>query len=329
MAGRRYSIVLVFLLFATAWFSGCLGAGAHAPDFVYGEPTTIAAALPIIAGEKGFWLEQGLDVQVERFSAGRLALDATLSGNAQANSVSETGPMLAILKGQPIFIVATAGRHQETKFIGRKDKGILEPKDLAGKKIASLPGTNSDYFTDVFLQAHGLGRKDLGQLLNLAPPDAVTALINGDIDGFFAWEPHIYYAQSKLGANAIVFGPGDLYAGYHTVIMRQDFVKSNPAKVEKFLRGLKEAEEFAKNNPDASMQLVAKHLGMEERAVRSLWKEYDFSLGLDSGLLATLDKESKWAVSSHIATPVAPVDFRDYVFAEPLRKLLPEAVSIQ
>ncbi len=295
---------------------------------MYGEPTTIAAALPIIAGEKGFWQAQGLNVKVERFSAGRLALDATIGGSAQANSVSETGPMLAILKGHPIFIVATAGKHQETKFIGRKDKGILEPKDLKGKKIATLPGTNSDYFLDVFLQANALTRDDL-QILNLTPPDSVNALINGDIDGFFSWEPHIYYAQSKLGANAIVFGPGDLYAGYHTVIMRQDFVKSNPAKVEKFLRGLQQAEAFTKNNRDASIKLVAKHLGMEESAVSSLWDEYDFSLGLEPGLLARLDKEADWATSNKIATPAAPIDFRDFVFVESLRKLQPAAVSIR
>ncbi len=317
------------LFFATALFNGCLSNADNPPDFVYGEPTTIAAALPIIAGEKGFWKEQGLNVRVERFSAGRLALDATINGNVQANSVSETGPMLAILKGHSIFIVATAGKHRETKFIGRKDKGIFGSNDLAGKKIASLPGTNSDYFLDVFLQAHALSRKDLRQILNLTPPDSVNALINGDIDGFFSWEPHIYYAQSKLGTNAIVFEPGDLYAGYHTIIMRQDFVKSNPQKVAQFLRGLKQAEEFAKNNRDASIQLVAKHLGMDESAVSNLWAEYDFSLGLDPGLLAILAKEADWAVSNQIAAPAVPVNFREYVFTEALQKLQPEAVSIK
>ena len=53
--------------------------------FVYGQPTTIAAAPLIIANEKGFWKESGLNVQVQRFSAGRLALDATINGTIQAN----------------------------------------------------------------------------------------------------------------------------------------------------------------------------------------------------------------------------------------------------
>jgi len=307
--------------------SGCTTDKNSNKDFVYGEPTTIAAAPLIIAGEKGFWQDEGLNVRTERFSAGRLALDATISGNAQANSVSETGPVLAILNGQEIFVVATAGQHKETKFIGRKDKGIFVPQDLKGKKIATLPGTNSDYFMYVFLETNGISTNDL-TILQMQPPEMINALIKGDIDGFFAWEPHIYYAQQTLKGNSTIFEADGLYSGYHTVIMRQDFVQDNPEKVEKFLRGILKAEKFIEKNREESIRIVANHLGMKEADANKLFGEYTFSLKLDKGLFEVMNKEAKWAIDGKVVVSPKNQDLHNYIFTDILKKVDSNSVSI-
>ena len=67
------------------------------------------SAIPVyVAAEKGFWADEGLNVKVRMFSAGRLALDALLSGNAQVMSVSETP--LHILSLQPPNMVSALVR---------------------------------------------------------------------------------------------------------------------------------------------------------------------------------------------------------------------------
>lgn len=321
---QRLIVGMLLLLILVSF--GCVK--ENEATFVYGQPTTIAAAPLIIAHEKGFWKESGLNVQVQRFSAGRLALDATISGSIQANSVSETGPVLAILNGNKIVIVGTAGTHKETKFVGRKDKGITAPIDLKGKRIATLPGTNSDYFMYVLLQQHGLDVNDV-QIVSMTPPDMISALIRGDIDGFFAWEPHIYYAKTQLNENAVVFEPGDLYNGYHALIMRQDFVQNNPKQVEMFLEGILKAEKFIENNRKESVEIVAKQLDMQPEAVDSLWNEYDFSLKLENGLLDSLNKEAIWAIDYNVV-PKQPVPIlRTFIFTSSLKSVDSNAVSIQ
>ncbi len=84
-------------------------------------PITLAAIPAYIASEKGFWKNEGLDVDIKMFSAGRLAIDALLSDSAEVMSVSETPLVHAVLQGNAISIVTTVTEHQETKFIGRKD----------------------------------------------------------------------------------------------------------------------------------------------------------------------------------------------------------------
>lgn len=140
---------------------GSIRALASDTTITYAMPVTVAAIPVYVAAEKGFWADEGLNVKVQMFSAGRLALDALLSGNAQVMSVSETPLVFAMSQGHPIYIVATVTRHQETKFIGRRDRGVASAEDLKGKTIATLPGTNSDYFMYRLLQSADISTGDV------------------------------------------------------------------------------------------------------------------------------------------------------------------------
>jgi ABC-type nitrate/sulfonate/bicarbonate transport system substrate-binding protein len=207
----------------------------------YAMPITVAAIPAYVTLERGYWVDEGLDVDAKMFSAGRLALDALLAKNAQVMSVSETPLVHAILQGNKIFIVATVTAHKEVKLIVRTDHGIRSPADLRGKKIATLPGTNSDFFMYRFLEANNISPRDV-KITNMAPPEMVTALVGGNIDAYFAWEPHIYYARERLLGSTAVYPPGDLYAGRHCVAMNQDFVAQHPEVVLKLIRGFIQAE---------------------------------------------------------------------------------------
>lgn len=190
---HRVALGLVALVVASvigAYFLASPRGQGDAPPRVtkitYAMPITLAAIPAYVAAEKGFWQEEGLEVERKMFSAGRLAVDALLSESAEVMSVSETPLVHAILKGNDVYIVLTVTEHQETKFIGRKDHGIKKPGDLRGKRIATLPGTNSDYFMYEFLQAHGISVSDV-KVTNLAPrtwlrhwcPETLTGTLRG------------------------------------------------------------------------------------------------------------------------------------------------------
>jgi NitT/TauT family transport system substrate-binding protein len=280
----------------------------------YAMPITVAAIPSYVALEKGFWKEEGLDVQAQMFSSGRQALDALLANSAEVMSVSETPLMHAILQGNKIYIVTTVARHQEVKLIARRDKGIQSPGDLRGKRIATLPGTNSDYFMYEFLRKNSMTIEDV-KVTNMNPPDMVTAFVQGNIDAYFAWEPHIYYGLKQLPQQSIVFPPNDLYHGRHCVAMNQEFVRAHPDVVEKLIRGFQRAERFVNEKPDESMAIVSKVTGMEIDALKSLWSEYKVSVGLDSELLQILDREASWARSVSKSSAPLP-NFRDYIYPQ-------------
>src|SRR3989344_1858535 len=61
----------------------------------------------VIKENNGYFNEQGLDIEVKPFIAGRLALDAVLSGNADFAVAAETPLVYASLNGQEFYIIAT------------------------------------------------------------------------------------------------------------------------------------------------------------------------------------------------------------------------------
>jgi NitT/TauT family transport system substrate-binding protein len=280
----------------------------------YAMPITVAAIPAYVALEKGFWKDEGLDVQAQMFPSGRQALDALLSKSAEVMSVSETPLMHAILQGNTIYIVTTVTQHQEVKLIGRRDKGIQSGSDLKGKRVATQPGTNSDYFMYEFLKANGVPIESV-KVTNMNPPDMVTAFVQGNIDAYFAWEPHIYYAQKQLPQQSIVFQPGDLYHGRHCVAMNQEFVQAHPDVVEKLIRGFQRAEKFVNEHPDESMAIVSKITSVDIGTLKSLWPEYKVTVGIDSQLIPILDKEARWARTLANSTEPPP-NFNNYLYSQ-------------
>src|SRR3989338_4420701 len=103
--------------------------------------------------------------------------------------------------------------------------------------------------------------------------------------------------------------------GNHTIIMRQDFVESNPKIVEKFLKGVLKAEDFIKNNREESVKIVSRHLDMKEEDANQLFDEYDFKLELNAQLADAMSKEAYWAIENKISNNTNTVNFFDYIYA--------------
>lgn len=260
----------------------------------YAAPLTIAAAPVYIADAKGFWKDEGLDVDVTYFDSGRKALDALLSNDAEIMSVSETPPLRAYLSGSDIAIIGTVTKHNEAKMTVRSDK-ISKPADVRGKKIGTVAGTNSDYYMYRWLEANNIKVSEV----EIVPLDATAlgqAFVQGNVDVMFAWEPHNYNASSKIASRSKSW-PTELYAGRHTVVMNSDYSSKHQDVAEKMLKGFIEAEQFIRAHPDAAKAIVRERTKMSSEALEELWKEYDYTVGIDEGLYDIIDDQSSWIAS--------------------------------
>lgn len=295
---HKYAVA-VGLAAVTHSLAGCAGPSAAEkprPKARYAAPLTLAAAPSYIADAKQFWAAEGLEVELSLFDSGRQALDALLGGQADFMSVSETPPMTAAAQGREIYWIGTSARHHEAKFTYRTDK-VADPSRLEGTVLASQPGTNSDYLMYRWLEQHGTDESRV-QVLPMTAPEMVQALIQGDVDGIFAWEPHNYNAYSRLGKQAasVIDTP---YRGYHCLIATP--AMTEPAGVDvstKFLRGLQRAERFIISDPEESKKIIQGVTRMDRASLDLLWPEYEYRVELPNDLADLLSEQANWLRNS-------------------------------
>ena len=157
-----------------------------------------------IATDKGYFRDEGLDVELVPFKAAPQILPAIATGEVQASGSAITPALLnAIERGIAMKIVADKG--QVAKGFGFAAIGIRSDladrvhdfKDLKGLKFA-VPGKGVSSATQlgIALKLGGLGPTDV-DLVELGLPEMVAALSNKSIDGATLLEPFVALAVAK------------------------------------------------------------------------------------------------------------------------------------
>jgi NitT/TauT family transport system substrate-binding protein len=157
-----------------------------------------------IATDKGYFRDEGLDVELVPFKAAPQILPAIATGEVQASGSAITPALLnAIERGIAMKIVADKG--QVAKGFGFAAIGIRSDLadrvhdfgDLKGLKFA-VPGKGVSSATQlgIALKLGGLGPTDV-DLVELGLPEMVAALSNRSIDGATLLEPFVALAVAK------------------------------------------------------------------------------------------------------------------------------------
>ena len=147
-------LLLVLAVVISACFFACTQQPSAPPGKVIFAYTVLPdAALAHIAQKKGYFQHEGLDVTVQLHLIGKDALQSVIDGKADFATVAETPIMFEIMKGEKISIIATIDTsNKNIAILARKDKGILVPHDLKGRKIATTSGTIGEFFLWILLR---------------------------------------------------------------------------------------------------------------------------------------------------------------------------------
>ncbi len=203
--------------------------------------------LPLtIAERKGFFKEQGLEVEINDFGGGAKSLQALVGGSVDVVTGAYEHTIRMQAKGQDIRAVIELGRFPGIVLAVRKslaDK-VKSPKDLKGMKIGvTAPGSSTNFFVNYLLAKEGVAPEEVAFIGVGAGPTAVAAMKKGEIDAIANLDPVI----AKLEQDGDVFVLADSRTEEGTKAI---FGGSNPAAV------LYTKAEFIQNNPNTVQALV-------------------------------------------------------------------------
>jgi NitT/TauT family transport system substrate-binding protein len=217
-------------------FASTIGASsalAAAPDKVrVGAYASISDAPLYIGVDKGYFKEQGLDVELIEINSGATMMTQLASGDMDASGGSPgAGVYNAVRQGIPFKIVADKGSslpgHGYFAFVVRKDLAdkIKTPADLRGRLLAVTGyknGASSEVTVGKLLASGGVKESEVQQI-NMSFGDIAAALGTGKVDVGVLIEPLVTQVVSKNIATlwkrvddiypgqqygALMYGPG-------------------------------------------------------------------------------------------------------------------------
>ena len=230
--------------------------------------------------------------------------------------------------GEKMSIIATIQTSsRNVAIIARKDKGILTPRDLKGRRIAVTSGTLLDFFVDAFLVTQGIAKKSITRV-NMTPEEMAEAMERGEVDAIAAWSYVLIQAQKRLGDKGITFTDEDVYTQTFNIVTTQDYIRTHPENVNKVLRALVKAEKFADQKPAEAQTAVADFCNMDKAVIAGMWPLENFSVTLDQSLLFALEDEARWAIKGGLTDKTKVPNFLNFIYSEGLESVKPDAVRI-
>ncbi len=260
--GLKFALCVMILL---SWYTPAHGQELRKIRVAIPTFSLITAAT-LIPTERGYWREEGLDVEVIviRSAPSVLALAAkevdflTIGG----------GGLIGILRGLPLRVLFAPFRRPLYALYAKPE--IRSIKELDGRKVGvSSIGSGPDFLLrDVMRKQMADGGKKVAILAVGGGGERFAALKTGVVDAAILASPFTLSAKQDGFRELFSFITDREYTDIPVATFaRQEMVQSNSAIVEKFLRAQLKGLLYMRNSRDKAIASLARALKTRQDAV--------------------------------------------------------------
>lgn len=213
---------------------------------------------------KGFYKDNGLDVALIAGDGSHPPVTEVIKGNADFG-ITGSDIMVNYAKGMPVKVLGAIYQHSPYVIISTKEKNILTPADLIGKRlmgdqeqgwvqIKSLAIKNKIPLDSIKLLKHTWNNNDL---------------VSGYADAMTGYNSvEVYQLQQKgIAINTIV--PKEYGIDFYgdVIFSLNKTVENNPELTEKFLKASFKGWDYAMKHPEEIADYILTLPGVKERRV--------------------------------------------------------------
>jgi ABC-type nitrate/sulfonate/bicarbonate transport system substrate-binding protein len=214
--------------------------------------------LPLLVAEgRGFFEEEGLEVEVPQLTDVSSTAKLLSDGQAQLGTAAFTHPFIGCQRADPPIMVAGSGL---TGISLLAQPHLTDTRMLRGKSLATFRSDPMEVLAYDKLKSVGLGFKDvdLRYIDNLG--EALHMFRAGELDAVTVVEPH---ANRLRKAGAVELSNGtDLWGETFpdtVLIASRSFLDTRPDAVEATLRAMLKAEDEINGDLEGSLAYVRAH----------------------------------------------------------------------
>ena len=261
VAARLYLLIAGAL--GVALLAGACGRDSDTVVFMAGFKPQ--ANLPFVAAyvaqEKGFFEEQGLEVEI-RHSTGQ-HLQLLMAGDVDFTTAAAT----SVLKRRsdpelPIVAFALFGQRGQQAYIALDESGIETVNDWEGKTFGYKVSPPPDYLA--MLRAANVDRSRITEVNAGFDPRVLT---EGRVDVLAVFKSNEPNIIRGLGFEVKLWDPEEFGVPSMglTYITRQSIADEDPDRVERFTKATMKGLEYALANQDEAIEIVMRYAPDEVR----------------------------------------------------------------
>ncbi len=228
---------------------------------------------------KGFFAEQGLEVDTTPTAGGAAGLPALAAGQVQVTFSNIISIVLGAKQGLGFEVIAAGSGTSGTTpdlaaMMAKPGSAFKTGKDLEGKRIAVNTRNNIIWlYARAWVQATG-GDPDKVTYLEVPFPQMTDALRGDRVDAAFVVEPFLSGGVSSGAAQVIGWPynavqkniPVGMYA------MTSSYMKANPGVAERFTRGYNKGVDWINQNKGSEewLKIISGYTRMRPEMLKDL-----------------------------------------------------------
>ncbi|HVP77207.1 MAG TPA: NrtA/SsuA/CpmA family ABC transporter substrate-binding protein [Thermodesulfobacteriota bacterium] len=319
--------LLLLLVLLGSWSCSKSDYSGKVESVTIGAPALETNALIYIAGDKGYFEKNGLNVTIKEYDSGGAAVPGLMRNDIDIAIASEFVMVNHLFQQREIRAFGSIDKFENMFLIARKGPKIGKVIDLKKRRIGVPLGTIAAFYLGRYLTVHGLGPADV-TILDVRPDEAANALDAKNVDAVVTWHPHPDKIMDRYGGGIIVWPIQSSQLTYWNIIGRADWIGTHRDTINRFLRSISVAEEYAFLHPEETKGVVKKRLGYNDAYISKVWEDNQFSLSLDQSLITAMEDEARWMIKNKLTSQKKIPDFMNCIYVDGLKAVKPEAVTI-
>lgn len=223
--------------------------------------TWIGYAPFYVARDKGFFKEQGVDVNLQVIESDGDKKAAMAAKQIQGEAETVDTHIMSLDAGlDQVQVLALDTSNGGDGVVSKKEINSLA--DLKGKKVAlDTTGGSSLFYFNYLLDKDGISMDDL-DIQNMSAGDAGSAFVGGKVDAAVTWEPWLSNAKKTDFGQVLKSSSETPGVIVDSLSFDREFIKSYPKSVQKVVDAWFEAVEYIESNPDDAYKIMADSQGM-------------------------------------------------------------------
>ena len=315
-----FTVAALLLLVAPAkWVS--------AEPIRLGLPRQMGSSLVWVADNQGFFKKRGVDIVVKEYEAGVMAVNDLAADKIDMAVSAEFVFVLQSLKNPDLRMPATICMAFDHEFVVRKDRGISQPQDLRGKRVAVTRGSSGEFFLYNYLIFNRIPSASI-RIVYYTPSEIVKAMADGTVDAALSWQPYVTEMEKQMGAKVARWPAQNSQDYYFPISTKKFFLEKHSKTMEHLLAALQEAEQFIVKHPKQAQTILREKVRLDPGAFSAVQSSYNFQLQLTQDLLVLMEQEAKWAIRNNLVEKREVPNYLNFFYFQALDKVKPEGVTI-